>query len=345
MSSLLALWYSALALTAIALLIVAALVLARLLLGWRKRAREAERKRLVPLLLGEADADLSSRLWLADKLIAGLMVDLIQLVRGEERHRFIARAAELGVPARLRHQLGSGAARHRQAAAEALGLFSDERSIESLYHALGDRNPDVRLTAALALAQAGRAPPLRELVRRLDVGRREKSLLVNSLFKEIARHGTEELEALVGDEGVPATARIAAVEALAEAGSYAAVPLIAEAAIAGARDGRELAQYLRALAELGHPAAAPAVEAALSSPSASARAAAAEAVGRIGLADLAPRMTALLADPSWRVRFRAGEALVRMGEDGVAVLREAAAAGAGAAAEAAALTLRERGLA
>jgi HEAT repeat protein len=345
LSGLFALWLTALGITGAALLIIAGLLVARLLSGWRERERAAERQRLVPLLLGDSEEDLSPRMWLADKFIAELMVELIQLVRGSDRQRFIARAERLGVPARLRHQLGSASGRIRQTAAEALGLFPDEKSVEALRHALTDHNPDVRLTAALALAQAGLAPPLRDLVRLLDIGRGEKSLLVNSLFKALGDRGTAELEEAVRSAGAPTTARIAAAEALAAAGSYAAVPLIAEAALRAPADSRELPRFLRALAGLGHPAAAEAVGKGLDSEAPAVRAAAAEAAGRIGLAQFAARLTELLSDSSWQVRFRAGEAMIRLGEEGVALLRTVASKSGAPAAEAAARTLAERGLA
>lgn len=325
-------------------MIMAGLLAARLLTGWRERERAAERQRLVPLLLDDSEPDLRPRMWLADKFIAELMVELIQLVGGSDRRRFIARAERLGVPGRLRHQLGSASARIRQTAAEALGLFPDEKSVDSLRHALGDRNPDVRLTAALALAQAGLAPPLRDLVRLLDIGRGEKSLLVNSLFKAFGRHGTAELEEAVRSPDAPATARIAAAEALASAGSYVAVPMIVEAALRAPVDSPELPRFLRALGGLGHPAAAEAVGKGLASESAAVRAAAAEAAGRIGLVQFAGRLGELLSDPTWQVRFRAGEAMTRLGENGLALLRLAVTEGAPGA-EAAARTLGERGLA
>jgi hypothetical protein len=48
---------------------MAGLIGARLLLGWRRRAREEERQRLVPILLGEG-GDARPRLWLADDFLA-----------------------------------------------------------------------------------------------------------------------------------------------------------------------------------------------------------------------------------------------------------------------------------
>ncbi len=340
---LITLWLVSLAIAGVALAIMIGLIVARWLTGWRRRARERERRRLIPLLLGETDPrDIGAGIWRAADLVVELTVELIQLVRGSERERFIARATALGVPARLRHHLGSGHARMRQMAAEALAYFPDDMSIERLQAALGDRNPDVRLTAALSLAQSGHSPPAVELVRRLGIGERERSLLVTSLFKDVASQRPGELEALLTEADMPSAARVAAVEALAHAGRYEAVPLIAAIINEDRADERDLPRFLRALGQLGHPAGADAVRRGLASRSAHARGAAAEAAGRIGLVELAPRLVELLEDPVWRVRFRAGEALARLGEPGQALLRSAAEHGPGPRAAAAALILAEQ---
>lgn len=313
-----------LAVTAAAFLIVGGLIAARLLFGWRARARSAERARLVPLLLtADGSQDARAQLWRAADFTADLMVELIQMVRGRERERFIERAAALGVPERLRHHLGDASPRVRQTAAEALGLFPDDRSVARLTEALGDPNSDVRLTAALALAQAGRAPPLEELVERLDIGRSERSLLIVSLMKELARHAPGEVEAALARADWRGGVRTAAAEALADAGRYEAVPLIAEAAARAADGSEELPRYLSALATLGHPAARPTVERALASAVAGVRAAGARAAGKIRLNDLGGRLAELLADPAWIVRYQAGNALVALGPAGVRRLDEA----------------------
>ncbi|HEX8578222.1 MAG TPA: HEAT repeat domain-containing protein, partial [Allosphingosinicella sp.] len=83
----------------------------------------------------------------------------------------------------------------------------------------------------------------------------------------------------------------------------------------------------------------------LSSPSWEVRASAAEAAGRIGLITLGPQLRELLADPLWWVRFRAGEALARMGEEGAALLRQAARHSPEPGRSAARLTMAERGIA
>ena len=95
---------------------------------------------------------------------------------------------------------------------------------------------------------------------------------------------------------------------------------------------------------MGHPAAEPPVLRALEDPDWQVRAAACEAVGRIGLRDAVPLLVEQLANPEWWVRFRAGEALAALGPVGLAALHEAAHAGTERASRAASLVLAEKGI-
>lgn len=343
MSSLWFLWFLSIAIASAALLMMIGLILARLILGRTGRAREAERRRLIPLLLGDRQ-DQSLGSGGRSDILADLSVELIQLVRGSDRDRFVEAATSLGVPERLRRHLDSGSARIRLAAAEALAEFPDERSIARLLAALRDPSADVRLTAALSLAAIDRTPPARELVELLGIGTRENSLLTVSLFRDMAGTRPDEIRALILDPGVPPGAKAAAIEALSASADYSLVPLVTTLASTADSEDPVLPRYLNALGDFAHPAAEPAVKRGLGSPSPEVRAAAARAAGRIGLTPLAPHLRELLGDADWWVRFRAGEALTLLGAEGVRLLRETAEGGSGAAQTAAALTLAERNL-
>lgn len=52
---LIGLWLASLTIAGLALAIMIGLIIARRLTGWRRRARERERRRLIPMLLGETD--------------------------------------------------------------------------------------------------------------------------------------------------------------------------------------------------------------------------------------------------------------------------------------------------
>jgi HEAT repeat protein len=344
LSSLEVLWFVALGIAGAALLILLILIAARFLFGWTGRAREAERQRLIPILLGTRPPTRLARSVRGD-LLAELSIELIQLVRGSDRDRFVATATRMKVPQRLRHQLNSGSTRVRLAAAEALAEFPDERTVERLNAALADGHSDVRLSAALSLAAMGRSPPARELVDRLGIGTSENSLLVVALFRDIAARRPDDIRSLILDRTVPSGAKAAAIEALSASGDYSLVPLVTTLAVTADVEDEALPRYLKALGDFGHPAGEPAVKRGLGSPSWEVRAAAAEAAGRIGLVRLGPHLKERLGDGEWWVRFRAGEALARMGGAGAALLQDSAARAAEPARSAAALTLAERGLA
>ena len=345
MSPLTGLWLVSLVLSGVALLIMVALIVARVINRRRQKTREAERRRLVPLLLDtEPRDDLPEKAERAPDLLADLSTELVQMVRGTDKENFVASSTRLGVPERLRHRLDTGSPRTRLAAAEALADFGDEDSVERLREALDDPNSDVRLSAALGLAAAGEAPPVRLLVERLGIGTRENSLLIVGLFRDIATERPEEIKNLIEDDQMPAAVKVAAIDALSVSGDYSLVPLIVDLAIKSDPNGEELPRYLRALGDFGHPAGAPAVEYALDSEAWWARAAAAQAAGRIGLNASAERLAELLDDPQWWVRFRAGEALVALGEDGHRLLREVGNRGTDLARHAATLTMAEQGV-
>jgi HEAT repeat protein len=337
------LWLVSLGIAAAVLLVMMGLIVARILSGRRALREQGYRRRLVPVLLGgqsePADEDAPKR------LVADLSVELIQMVRGGDRAAFVDTATRLGVPEQLRRRLDSGSARERVIAAEALAQFPDEASRDRLLAALDDRNSDVRLTAAMALAAAGHAPEVRSLVDRLSLGVEENSLIIVSLFEEIARQRPWEIKELVLDDGVVEGVKAAAIEALAASGDYSLVPLINRLALDAAPDSDALPRYLRVLGTFAHPGGTDAVRAGLGSPNWWVRAVAAQSAGQIGILGTITDLAALLDDAHWWVRFRAAEALTKMGEEGLAVLMDRAQRGEPRAREAAALVLAERGMA
>jgi HEAT repeat protein len=344
--SLYGLWLVSLGLALAALLIMISLIVGRGIAGRRNRSREDERRRLIPLLLSAGPSRQANEDALrAPDLLTDLSVDLIQLVRGEDKANLVASAARLGVPQRLLERLRSGTPRVRVTAAEALAAFPNEKCVEALVEALDDPNADVRLTAAISLAEIDRAPPAALLIDRLGIGTSENSMLIVSLFEEIARTRSEEIKALIVHPSYPSAVKAAAIDALSLSGDYSLVPIISDLALASDPADEELPRFLRALGGFAHPAGGPAVRHCLASPVWWVRAAAAEAAGRIGLLDTALRLAELLGDADWWVRFRAGEALVHLGEPGRRLLGEVARCGSEEARLAAALTLGEHGLA
>ena len=340
------LWLTSLWLAAAALLIMVSLMAARGLSGRRRQRSEAERRRLIPLLLGgEVLPGSFRRAVISSTLLADLAVELIQMVRGADKERLTAVAVQAGVPQRLLKQLRSRSSRERLGAVESLAEFRFEQTVAALHQALDDRNADVRIAAAMSLAGMGHAPPAGELIAKLGIGTRESSLLTIGLFEEIAAIRPEEIRAVIEDPASPGLVKAAAIESLSASTDYSLVPTINRLAMAADPASEELPRYLQSLARFGHPAGIPAVNRALAIGAPPARAAACEAAGRIGVVDAAGRLAELLDDADWWVRFRAGEALARLGKPGRDRLADVARDGSPVAARAAALTMAERGIA
>ncbi|WP_158049616.1 HEAT repeat domain-containing protein [Sphingomonas jeddahensis] len=332
-------------LAGIAVAVMLVLIVARLLIVRRARQRRAERRRLVPILISSARADEAALLGVHRDVIAEVTLELIDMVRGEERAAFLSKADALGVPKQLMRRLKWGSRRTRVLAAQGLSQFDQPEARRALYRALEDRSREVRLAAALALGASSQPPEAGELIKKLGLGTAEASLTAVSLFRQIAETRPDEIRALVLDDACSTSLRLVALEALATSGDFSLVTVITELALAAEDSSEALPRYLHALGKLGHPAARPAVLRGLGSHSMPARAAAAGAAGRILLKESADRLTELLDDPEWWVRFRSAESLILLGEPGIARLQEVTRSGAERARAAASTVLAERGLA
>jgi HEAT repeat protein len=238
-----------------------------------------------------------------------------------------------------------GNERVRIAVAEILAFFPGEETVRALRARLEDRSPEMRLTAAIALAELDAVPPLRRLVMQFRDGTAAHSLRFVDLFSRMTDTHSSELLELARDASVPPSMRAAAIEALVGTGDYGLVSDLVGIADAPGTDPMVVSECARALGRLGHPSAATLVQRLLEHPDWEVRAEAAEAAGRMGLVEAAPRLSVLLADDVWPVRFRAGEALVYLGDAGTRVLRRLAVEGTGRTQRTAALVLAERGLA
>lgn len=337
-------WLLSLGLALVAVAIMLALVAARLITTRRARRRAAERRTLLPMMLGQKAVD-TAVLRRRPALVADLYLELIQLVRGEERAQFVERAALLGIPEQLARQARSGSRRRRVRAVQALCEFVEPAAHEALHRALDDPDEDVRLAAALGLATQNAVHDAGELMNKLALGAGRPSLLVVTLLRRIAEGQPDQIKALALEPGQYPEIRLAAIEALATTGDYSLVPTIVDRALTAEDGSEELPRYLHMLGKLGHPAARPAILASLSRPDMAARAAAAGAAGRIALLESADQLALLLDDAEWWVRFRAAEALILLGAPGIARLRAVAAGGSGRAREAAETMLAEHGAA
>jgi HEAT repeat protein len=333
-------WIMSWSLCALALSILLGLVAYA---SWDKRrgaARSLKREHYIELLKSGAGVPYDMTRVPADDVLTDLAVELLGLVRGDEKKQFAERASRAGVVARLQARLRRGNVRDRMLAAGALANFGGEGVHAALTEALGDRNRRVRRTAALALAMAG-MPLTREAIRRLSIGEHDATGLIVVLLTHMARSDVESVQSLLLDPDMSVAIKGAAAEALAKCKDVSAVPTIARLAMDADADAGELPRYLGALGDLEHPAGSLAVLHWLDSPGAQVRAAAARAAGRIRVEPALDKLAGLLGDPVWDVRFQAAQALLHYGENGQQRLRLAARQGEEPARETATLTLAE----
>lgn len=341
MTTLLAIWQLSLALTSAAFLALALILVARFVAERRDTRTDTERRRIAGMLMGpHLDAPVPPRRALEKEAAARLALEMAELVRGPDRDALLANAEALRIPHTLLRSSVSRSAQDRLLAAEALAMFPIGQ--DRVRQMLRDRNPDVRLGAALALAQNQAAPPAAEIVERLGLGTSERSLLVASLMRDLVDADPASVEDLLGDETLPDAAKLAAIDALAAGGRVEHAPLVARMAEEAGTDDELLPRIYHALGRIGHPSGHAAILRGLSHPAWAVRAAAAQAAGANRLATAAGPLGGLLGDDQWWVRLRAGEALWRLGPPGREVLAQVAASERPLAREAAALTLEER---
>jgi len=334
-------WVVSWSVCALAVTIVVGLVIYSSWAKSRAAALSLKREHYVALLKAGADALEGKATMPADDVLTDLAVELLELVRGDEKARFAERVARLGTVARLHRRLRRGNVRSRVLAAAALANFNDEETRNALTGALDDRNPRVGRVAALSLAAMGRSPAPRDMIRRLWIGEPEAPPLIVMLLFGLAQSNVESVRSLLLDPDTSEQHKAAAASALALCNDVAAAPIIARLAMACDPRARELPRYLGALADIEHPAGSPAVLHWLDSSSAEVRAAAARAAGRIVVEPALDSLERLLGDPVWWVRFQAAHALLRFGEEGQGRLGKACARNEEPARETAMLTLAE----
>ncbi len=341
MTTLLAIWQLSLALCLAAFLALVLILIARLVADRRGTRTATERRRIALMLMApHLDALIPPTRALEKEAAARLALEMAELVRGPEREALLANAEALRIPRTLLRSSVSRSAQDRLLAAEALAMFPIGQ--DRVRQMLRDRNPDVRLGAALALAQNQAAPPAAEIVHRLGLGTSERSLLVASLMRDLVDADPASVEDLLRDETLPDAAKLAAVDALAASGRVEHAPLVARMAAEADTDEELLPRIYHALGRIGHPSGHAAILRGLSHPAWAVRAAAAQAAGMNRLAQAAEALGELLGDEQWWVRLRAGEALWRLDARGRRVLQNAAESGNALARNAAALTLEER---
>lgn len=349
MSELLLIWSTSIVLAAAALAWMAGLILARQLREQAEERRERDRRLiqqgLFDIMNGSGDAVGRLRgVRHRSRLMAESLLEIVSLVRGEERERLISALHAFGVDEIFCRRLSRGSVAGRLAAAEALAIFPGEAAVSALREALARaRSGELRVGMMRSLIDLSASPELEEVLSDATGRHATDSLLYLPVIGQLVRERPRAALELFGDARLSGDARVILAEALGASGDFRVLRPLCFAARAPEVELRIAA--VRALGALGHPAAEATILSALADEVWMVRSAACEAAGRVGLQSAVPALAGRLADPVWWVRFRAGEALGALGEAGRACLRGVAGSGADLSRRAASLALAERGLA
>ncbi len=242
---------------------------------------------------------------------AELFSEMSELVRGENGEHVRDLCRQAGIDRWLRRRARSWKADRRRIAVDTLRLFPGAETVAVLQEALADPSSEVRLAAALSLAELGATPPVSTVVQMVLENMSEQPLLLNRLFDRLAVQRPEEVLNLAKGPVSKPFLRPIAIRALGDAGR-----LEAKDAIASLIDDPEpevRAAALDAAGDFGDFNAKENVRRALKDPVQFVRIRAINAARRLDLRDLAPEIAALLTDANWWVRFRAGETLAVFG--------------------------------
>ena len=284
-----------------------------------KGRRDIIRKRLLNQILGGIDNEEWQPALVEDlsrdmPLSVDLFSELTELIRGDNRARIEKLCRDAGMDEWLRARMRSNRREARRLAAESLRLFPDALSISALETALDDRAPNVRMTAAISLAELNVLPSVRTILSKVVEAHQHQTLQLQRLFESLARtRPSEIMEIAQGDLGAKFTRPIA-IRALGTAGHTDLGPRLQT--LIGDPDPEVRAAALDAVAALGCLQAQPNIRCALSDDVSFVRVRAIECARQLDLQELAPIIADLATDTDWWTRFRAEEALLTLTENG-----------------------------
>jgi HEAT repeat protein len=328
-----------LGLAAVVVLLSGAIVVARVVLLRRLKRQRRLRPRAETLLaeyLAGAPALPSAATGKERAVLLDVALEAIADLRGAERERLVSLLEELGFVREAIQGLNARRRISRRQAAEVLATVGNPAAAGALASGLPDRDVQVRVTCAYALAETGRedavpaviATIMRDAARApgatgaamLALGARQPSALAPLLARDAPPVVRQTAIRVVSELRLPQY--LPALRAcLTDSGGAGGDEVAASAAhgVGLIGDSGAVAALIALAADARRPAAA--------------RAAAAQALGSIGDPRAIPVLDALLWAPDWTLGAAASRALGELGEPGTAVLRRAAmSSGAEAAA-------------
>lgn len=333
MTLLSAIWLASLVLALLSVFVMGTLVLRRIIND--RKARRAERRRTelsasIFEAMDRRDGLAGVNLTTTDlDMVGEIVVGLLNAVAGDARDRLIDVLRGTEFEARCRKKLKSPVQGQRLKAITNLAIFANPDLKDDLFEALSDPSPQVRLAAAHALLDLGTPLSVADIIERLGIGVVINSRNLRALFEKLARRDTgtvlDLLKSTASEDII-----LLAIFSLGRAQDYQVLPELIN--LFDSPNIEVRTEILRALANLGHPAALPVIQKGLGDPVWQVRTQAAIGAGRIGLKEAIPDLAERLHDGEWWVRYRAASALKKLGADGVSVLEEVSATPSAAAA-------------
>lgn len=322
--------YGIVVLGAVVLVLASYAVLTR----WLSERRQTRAARLRPLMReaidGYLDGSVSPEeaehaLAFDRKLGIGVLLAVASVRTREHQLRLRPLAERFGFEQQQLRALSYRNPTARARAAVHLGYLGSDVAGPGLLAALQDEHLDVRLAAAQALVQTGRAVAVVPILRALALPGRWPLQRATELLYGFGNKAIAPLRQLLANHPetlTPATATVA-INVLGLLGAHDAAGQIA--GWIGHEDVELRVAATRALGCMEEPVVASALTHALRDPAWEVRSMAAKALGKLREPHAIPALERALADPAWWVRCNAAEALAEFGDDGVAALKHALA--------------------
>lgn len=229
------------------------------------------------------------------------------LVRGDDHERLFAYAEAKGLFQEAIAGLEQRKPARRIDAVHQLERFASPTCLDALDRTLNrDKDENVRLEAAMALARANKLPPPEILIKALRLERKKLNRVHAALFRSLASRYEDDLVRLAGNLEY-AELRPMIIESLGWTNNLAIVSRLAGYARDANPETRSAA--IKAARHLGHPGAAAWIVPMLDDPTQPVRVQAVQACREMRVKAAIPQIQALTKDDDWWVRSRAQTAL------------------------------------
>ena len=253
-----------------------------------------------------------------------LALGLLPVLRGGERERLSRLLEECGLVNAALLDLHGRSAVRRARAADLLGRASVQRSAPELIRLLGDRDGDVRQTAARALGLIGNSAAVPALLRTMEEG----TVPLNTSTMAILRMDRGARAPLIdGLRAESELVRAMSAELLGRLGAVSALPELSDVVTSDPSLEVRI-RAVRALGLIGAPGSVDALATAMGSRQPVAlRAVATRALGRVGGPRTITLLRGALDAPEHVVAMNAAQALAALGDEGEEVLNRLVAEG------------------